>query len=40
LRLDIAFEFIFLKPFISKDAGHFEHFYEIQHHKEEKITLV
>jgi len=40
LHLKIAFEFVFLKAFMSKDAGHFEYFYETKHNKIQKITLV
>jgi len=36
----LLFRFIFLKPFISKDAGHFEYFYEIKRDKIQKVTLV
>jgi hypothetical protein len=39
LHLNIAFRLILLKPFISKDTGHFEYFCEAVHNKIQEVTL-
>jgi len=38
--LNIAFRFILLKSFISKDAGHFEYFCQATQNKIQDVTLV
>jgi len=40
LHQNTACDFVFLKPIISKDAGHFEYFCEISNNKTQEVTLV
>jgi len=36
----LLLRFVLLKSFISKDAGHFEHFCHAMHNKIQDVTLV